>query len=381
MYAETDEALQAEQARALKEFSAAVLSKYADAKERYPYPYANSTTTFNRFLKSRCFDVAKALKKYDDWRAWTQKEGVARYRTEEPPHNEKHNGLYPHCIAGVDKLGHPIYCERLGETHMPSLRKLTNVPDYARFHTWKNERVAMACEKASLARNKAIFKFTAIVDLNCLSLAHRHGMDFFGCGSEIDEQFYPETVFKVFVVNAPWVFPAIWNIAKNFIDPDTRTKIEFLNGGVEDFSKALLEHIDADQLPVEYGGTLQVNYPHSIHEQLEDGAEKKAEELETVELQVGSGKTHQITVPIRSDGHLLWYFTTQPHNIDFTCEVRSQNGTKTVVERQRLSLHEGTHEVTVAEGEESEAVFYFCNKFSYMRGKTVQHYISFEAKT
>jgi len=39
--------------------------------------------------------------------------------------------------------------------------------------------------------------------------------------ASIAQDNYPETLYKMFVVNAPWYFTVIWAVAKNFVDKKT----------------------------------------------------------------------------------------------------------------------------------------------------------------
>lgn len=45
---------------------------------------------------------------------------------------------------------------------------------------------------------------------------------------EIAQSFYPETLSKSYMVNAPFVFTAVWNVVKLLIDADTAKKIAFM---------------------------------------------------------------------------------------------------------------------------------------------------------
>jgi hypothetical protein len=42
---------------------------------------------------------------------------------------------------------------------------------------------------------------------------------------KISQDYYPEMLHKMFIINAPWVFRSIWGIAKAWVDEDTKTKI------------------------------------------------------------------------------------------------------------------------------------------------------------
>lgn len=55
------------------------------------------------------------------------------------------------------------------------------------------------------------------------------------------------------IVNAPTYFAATWRIIKGWLDARTAAKIEVISSK-STMEKRLLEFIDADQLPSDYGG-------------------------------------------------------------------------------------------------------------------------------
>ncbi|CAE7225217.1 unnamed protein product [Symbiodinium natans] len=69
----------------------------------------------------------------------------------------------------------------------------------------------------------------------------------------VSSRYYPESLAVLFVVNAPPVFVALYRLIKTWLDPVTASKIQVLG---RNFHSVLLEHIDADQLPRDYGGTV-----------------------------------------------------------------------------------------------------------------------------
>mmetsp|Transcript_11756 Transcript_11756/g.28488 ORF Transcript_11756/g.28488 Transcript_11756/m.28488 type:complete len:414 (-) Transcript_11756:96-1337(-) len=64
---------------------------------------------------------------------------------------------------------------------------------------------------------------------------------------------YPECFAKVFVINAPSFFSAIWRLIKPFIPPRTAEKVAVLSNKAK-ATEALLEYIDAATLPTFLGG-------------------------------------------------------------------------------------------------------------------------------
>jgi hypothetical protein len=59
---------------------------------------------------------------------------------------------------------------------------------------------------------------------------------------------------KMLIVNAPSYFSATWRIIKGWLDARTANKIEVISNRAT-MEKRLLEYIDSDQLPSDYGGT------------------------------------------------------------------------------------------------------------------------------
>jgi len=72
---------------------------------------------------------------------------------------------------------------------------------------------------------------------------------------KIFTEYYPETLGIALVVNSPWIFPTIWNVVKNWMDPNTSATTKFIQ------KDQIFDYIDQDQLPEDLGGTKNiVNY-------------------------------------------------------------------------------------------------------------------------
>ena len=94
-----------------------------------------------------------------------------------------------------------------------------------------------------------------IMDLNGLSLRpDMRGMSIFKACLKIDRSYYPERLYRLFIINEPWVFKPLKAILWPFLDAVTKQKFRVLGS---DYASELLEIIAPDQLPVEFGGTLE----------------------------------------------------------------------------------------------------------------------------
>jgi hypothetical protein len=70
--------------------------------------------------------------------------------------------------------------------------------------------------------------------------------------STISQNYYPERLGKLFLINAPWGFSTVWSIIKGWLDPVTVKKIHILSS---DYKKELMSHVDPESLPIAFGGT------------------------------------------------------------------------------------------------------------------------------
>lgn len=67
----------------------------------------------------------------------------------------------------------------------------------------------------------------------------------------VDQMYYPETLHKLFIINCPWYFTALYGLFKPFIDQKTKDKFVLLRG---DFLSTLLDYMDISQIPEDFGG-------------------------------------------------------------------------------------------------------------------------------
>jgi hypothetical protein len=69
--------------------------------------------------------------------------------------------------------------------------------------------------------------------------------------SAISQNYYPERLGKLYLINAPWGFSSVFSVVKGFLDPVTVDKIKVLGSG---YQSELLAQVPAENLPKEFGG-------------------------------------------------------------------------------------------------------------------------------
>jgi len=76
-------------------------------------------------------------------------------------------------------------------------------------------------------------------------------MGYLSRASGISQNYYPERLGKLYVINAPWGFAGVFSLIKRFLDPVTVAKISILGSSYE---SELLAQIPAENLPHYLGG-------------------------------------------------------------------------------------------------------------------------------
>merc|ERR1711871_695013 len=65
---------------------------------------------------------------------------------------------------------------------------------------------------------------------------------------------YPESIYKTYIVNAPFVFRGAWSVVSAMLDPNTVAKFTIM-GGEKDYMPKLLAVLPKEDIPSFLGGT------------------------------------------------------------------------------------------------------------------------------
>jgi len=205
-----------------------------------------------RFLRARQFDYDKSYEMIENmlkYRHTFQDISVAGVN---PANCENEMKAGKSFFHGVDNVGRPV-----GYT----IVRLHD-PGNAKYTALENQRFAvLQMEYGRSLMVAPIETATLIFDLGGCGLKN---IDLKSVQFMINTManYYPETLGAVLVYDAPWIFWGAWKIISPWLDPVTASKVSFINKGT------LHEHVAADNLLKEYGGTDTFVYDYETYRAL-----------------------------------------------------------------------------------------------------------------
>jgi hypothetical protein len=103
---------------------------------------------------------------------------------------------------------------------------------------------ARLCVEESHRRGVLVETCSAILDVQDMKLGQvtRDFLELVKGIAAIDQQRYPETLGKLFIINVPSIFPMVWRTVKFFLDPATAAKIQ-IYGAKKDWQPQLIAQV------------------------------------------------------------------------------------------------------------------------------------------
>lgn len=221
-----------------------------------PQPLTPLDVTFDwtllRFLRARKYDVDAAIDQYMKMLEWRRDAKVDGILLVPDPNEHLFQNVCPHRHHGFDREGHPVYVERTGLIRLCDLTKHMPEDEIVRRHIRYMESVVRRFINQSQNMGEYLGKQVMIHDLAGMKYTiETAGMRAFRQTTHIDQQYYPECLHRMFIINAPLSFRAVWKICRPWLDAKTQTKVEILGTTYKD---RLLQVIAPDQLPELIGG-------------------------------------------------------------------------------------------------------------------------------
>ena len=220
-----------------------------------------------RFARARRNNARQAEKLYRATAEWRKKERPVELAGQFEP-CDLIRKYRPGGFLGCDKMGCPVFYDRIGRADPAVLKWLKQAPaqgrdaspgeQLAHFEVQKMEVLTAVFEECSRKQGRPIYQQLVVQDLRGLGTHHLQSATLEVVQSVLGvlDDYYPLRFRKVIIVYPPFIFSMAWAIISKFVHESTREQVEVVSG---DPAKKLLEYIDAEQLPKALGGKLVID--------------------------------------------------------------------------------------------------------------------------
>lgn len=221
-------------------------------------PHLRTKWSMLRFLRARQFHLKKTkdmMDKYLEFRRKHPPETIAKMPMSS---FQAMNDYYASGYSGVDFEGNPIVVEEVAKSNPEAILANTSEDNVIDFLVQRFERMMyVVMPFLSRVHGRRIERTCLVIDLKHVKTSlflNAKVREFINICAKFGQDYYPETLGKCFIINAPFIFKTVWAVIKLALDERTVSKIFIESGSGK---TVLAKHLDLDQLPVSLGGKNQ----------------------------------------------------------------------------------------------------------------------------
>lgn len=196
-----------------------------------------------RFLRARKFDVAKAYEMMTNFVLWRKEINLDSLSVSAVGELKYFNSGLMYFSRGRCKNDRPIAFINV-KVHDKNDRDLEALKKFC--------ALVMDCAKRMHADNNTLT--TMVFDMDGFGLKNMD-YEFIKFFIQCFEQYFPETLGVLLLLNAPFIFSGCWRIISPMLDKVVRAKVQFIS------TKQLPEYIDPKYILTQHGGLDDYSYP------------------------------------------------------------------------------------------------------------------------
>ena len=205
-----------------------------------------------QFIEGCLRDLQEASRRWEITRTWRKKDGIDGILDEPQPHFNNIKRCYPHFCCGRTRCGNIVYYEQVGHIDLQGLKRMgLSIDALLRHYIFATEYMWRITHPRRDGRVLTIFDVEGVA----ISDLAGDAKQFLTRSMALVQAHYPERSLKILIVNAPGWFSIIWKAIRGWINEETRKKISILTPA--ETKGGMLELLDEDNIPEEYGGTMR----------------------------------------------------------------------------------------------------------------------------
>ena len=186
------------------------------------------------------------------WRQRRNIDSIAHDVSIAAPRMDEFDEMCPSCLLGEDTTGHPVALDNY--THVSSRVLLSSFGDeeFVTHMIARKELQRTFMKRTNQRLGSQIYRVITVVDVGGIDSGHLRG-SFLSRFKMVNACFgsnYPESVWKLVIINAPMLFRLFWNLIKPFLNPVTAAKVSVVGGDVTD---AFREYVLREGVTIQKG--------------------------------------------------------------------------------------------------------------------------------
>ncbi|XP_003745441.1 SEC14-like protein 2 [Galendromus occidentalis] len=341
-----------------------------------------------RWLRARNFNVeaAKAMleKSLHFRKSWRLDHILEEFKI-----NKGLQKIYPGGILGFDKLGGCVMIYPMANMQPKYFLEFTRRTDVVKVVLHRMERALLLLREQRAKTGRNVEANTIIFDLSDFDITTNLSTAAFSIYRDLVSTYelnYPESLSHAFVINAPPIFSLFFNLLKPLLNGTTLSKVQIFGKDPSKWKPVLLDAIDADQLPVRYGGTRtgrngdegcedEITYVDKLNNEVVQQMIRLIPEADRlIKACVGRRSVHDHVVLIEeANSALKVEFESDGHDIAFAILRRAsaKDSEKIVLENKRYNSHQASALICIRCPAPSEYILRFDNTFSALRSKSI----------
>ncbi|XP_046460824.1 SEC14-like protein 2 [Daphnia pulex] len=349
-----------------------------------------------KWLSVQDFDPVRAEKMLRQCLEWRRLNRVDEILDVYTP-SEVFKKYYSDGQVGFDKCGCPVFISAIGRVDPKGIFLSSVKKEHSDFFIWLEETYARRGREATDGTGKQVGMSTIILDFEHFSMKQ------LTCKTVVQQMFevvkiktgyYPMENRRIFAINAPKLsFQLMFTMVKPFVPECVLGTIKVFGSNKAEWTAALLEEIDADQLPAFYGGSMtdpdgdpkcprKFNMGGEVPQTyyLKNSAPVPKDNMQTVNIIAGAGGRKKLKLNVTIARSVLrWEFMTEGGDIRYRVYIKKSKGNVVdVIPLDRVDSHLMMEEGQFTCDEPGKYVFEFDNTFSYLRTKKLHYHIYFD---
>lgn len=242
--------LSEEQSDALWELKEVIQQEQITSDPRFDDNYLLRFLRYNNFKLDKTTDM---FRQFIEWRVTVKAdEAMVLYRFPEIMPRLRAN--YQHGYHKTDREGRPVWIDRPCLANIDACLDLLDEEMMMQYYVAEYEKLIHVKLPACSAEKGALVDSTfSIIDCKGfnMGLMNKKNRGFIQSATKLGQNYYPEIMWNMYVINTPFMFKVAFAMIKPFLDENAKSRIKLLGNK---YQKELFKIVDPDNLPEEVGG-------------------------------------------------------------------------------------------------------------------------------